>query len=409
VSPSLLIPSQMRSLAVVAVVAVVSGAALAGASPVREPPYQALARRVIGDGQGVFVRAADGTVLAAIVPDRAVHPASVSKIPTTLALLRRLGPDHRFHTRLVGTGPVRSGVLDGDLVVEASSDPFLVSEHALWMASELSALGIGRIAGRLVVSGPLLFNWRLDPRGAALRAVLTGRDGREAWASARATRIGLATTPVALRVLDGQMKGSMRTPLLEHRSPPLVRILKAFNCYSNNVFHPLSETIGGPAVVDAMARELVPEEARAGIRLDNAAGAGTTNRMSPRAAVELTDALSREAGRHGLALADLLPVAGIDTGTLRNRLDEDGVRGAVIAKTGTYGSVGACALAGTMETRRWGRVTFAVLNRGVPVPAARARQDAFVRAVLADAGANAIDYRPDPIPTLAAASLVAGR
>ena len=48
------------------------------------------ARRLLGADQGVYVEAADGTVLLAQSADRAVHPASVSKIPTTLALLRRL-------------------------------------------------------------------------------------------------------------------------------------------------------------------------------------------------------------------------------------------------------------------------------------------------------------------------------
>ena len=196
--------------------------------------------------------------------------------------------------------------------------------------------------------------------------------------------------------------------LLAHASPPLVRILKAFNCYSNNVFHPLSEVIGGAAVVEAIARESVPASVREGIVIDNAAGAGTTNRLSPRAAVELVHALEQELRRHGLGLSDVLPVAGIDVGTLHDRLDDATTRGAVVGKTGTYGSVGASALAGVVWTRRWGHVTFAILNRDVPVPQARARQDAFVRAVVADAGSRPLAYRLDPVPTMAAAQLAVG-
>jgi D-alanyl-D-alanine carboxypeptidase/D-alanyl-D-alanine-endopeptidase (penicillin-binding protein 4) len=397
----------MRGRAVVCVVGwlgLVAGAAAA------EPPYQELARRLVGAEQGVYARSQDGTVLASLVADRAVHPASVSKIPTTLALLRRLGPEHRFHTRVIGTGPIEAGMLHGDLVIEASSDPFLVSEHALWMASDLGRLGIERVAGHLTVSGPLLFNWKPDPRGAALRAVLAGKVDPTIWAAARAAREGgLEGSPTAIRFLDGRVAPGSRTTLLDHRSPVLRRILKAFNSYSNNVFHPLSQAIGGPEAVEAVARESVPEAARAGIELDNAAGAGTTNRLSPRAAVELTDALARELARHDLVLADVLPVAGVDTGTLRERLTDAATRGTVVAKTGTFGSVGACALAGVVETRRWGRVTFAVLNHGVPVPDARARQDAFVRAIVADAGGVVVDYRPDPLPTVAAATLAVGQ
>jgi D-alanyl-D-alanine carboxypeptidase/D-alanyl-D-alanine-endopeptidase (penicillin-binding protein 4) len=389
--------------------AVVAGLALASRIHAAEPVYQDLARRVVGADQGVFVRAENGTVLAAVAADRPVHPASVSKIPTTLALLRQLGPTHHFETRLVATGPIDDGTLAGDLLVEASSDPFLVSEHVLWMASALDDLGIRRVAGRLVVEGRLLFNWRPDPEGTALRAVLTGAAGADAWPSARAARARVEVPSPALRFLGAPEPGTARTVLLQHRSPPLLRILKAFNSYSNNVFHPLSDVIGGPATVEAIARESVPEPARTGIQLDNAAGAGTTNRLSPRAAVELMHALEQELRRHAFGLSDVLPVAGIDAGTLHERFDDGVVRGTVVGKTGTYGSVGACALAGVADTQRWGRVTFAILNQNVPVQQARERQDAFLRALVADAGAQPRAYRPDSVPTVAAATLTAAQ
>jgi len=99
------------------VVAVVVAAGFLLAGPAcAAPPYQEMAQRLVGTDQGVFARAEDGTVLVAVEADRPVHPASVSKIPTTLALLRRLGPEHRFETRVLGTGPVHDGTLDGDLI-----------------------------------------------------------------------------------------------------------------------------------------------------------------------------------------------------------------------------------------------------------------------------------------------------
>jgi len=393
---------------VAAVVAI--GLILAGPARATSPPYQEMAKRLVGADQGVFVRAEDGTVLAEVEADRPVHPASVSKIPTTLALLRRLGPEHRFETRVVGTGPVRNGTLDGNLILEASSDPYIISEHAFWMAAGLRDLGIRQVDGRLVVMGPLIFNWKLDPEGTALRAVLAGDRDKAAWAAARAARPSLGDTPPRLRFLNhAQQKTSERDTLLVHRSPPLVRILKACNCYSNNVFHPLSDVIGGPAAVQAIAVESVPPAVRAGIRIENGAGAGTTNRLSPRAAVELIAALERELATHHLVLTDVLPVAGVDAGTLRDRLDDPVTRATVVGKTGTYGDVGASALAGVVYTQRWGRVTFAVLDRGVPVPQARERQDAFVRALIADAGGKALAYRPDPVPAMTAATLAVGR
>jgi D-alanyl-D-alanine carboxypeptidase len=58
------------------------------------------ARTILGADQGVYIETSSGTVLLAQAASTSVHPASVSKVPTTLALLRKLGPDHRFITTL---------------------------------------------------------------------------------------------------------------------------------------------------------------------------------------------------------------------------------------------------------------------------------------------------------------------
>jgi D-alanyl-D-alanine carboxypeptidase/D-alanyl-D-alanine-endopeptidase (penicillin-binding protein 4) len=126
--------------------------------------------------------------------------------------------------------------------------------------------------------------------------------------------------------------------------------------------------------------------------IDNAAGAGDVNRMSPRAAVAVLQALEGELARHRLTLVDALPVSGVDRGTLEKRFPAQ--RAIVVGKTGTFGDVGACGLAGVVRTRRWGAVTFAILNSWVPVREARRRQDAFVHALLDAGGGIPWSYRP---------------
>jgi D-alanyl-D-alanine carboxypeptidase len=69
---------------------------------------------------------------------------------------------------------------------------------------------------------------------------------------------------------------------------------------------------------------------------------------------------------------------------LRDRL----TGGAVVGKTGTIGSLSVSALAGRIRTRRFGEVTFAVIDRGLPVPEAHRRQDAFVRFILSEGEAH---------------------
>jgi D-alanyl-D-alanine carboxypeptidase/D-alanyl-D-alanine-endopeptidase (penicillin-binding protein 4) len=368
------------------------------------PPFQALARSTVGAGQGVYAVAADGRVLAAEVEDRAVHPASVTKIATTLAMLQRLGPEHRFATTLLAGGPRRDGAIAGDLVVRATGDPFLVFEGAFLMLHRLHALGVRSVGGRVAVQGPLIFDWHPDPTGRALQRALSGVSGADAWSSVPGDPT-LTLRAAALTFAGRARAAGDAEPqaLLTYRSPPLLAVLKALNGYSNNVFHFASDAIGGPAAVEAAARAAVAPELRDEIRIANGAGAGTENRLSPRAAVALLGALAQELARHGHVLTDVLPVSGIDSGTLQERLLEAPAgRGLVVGKTGTYGSQGASALAGVLRTRRYGVVTFAVLNHGVPVPEARHRQDAFVAQLAA-----ATDAEPWPYDTAAAPAFTA--
>ena len=354
-----------------------------------EPPLQTLARETAGAGQGVFAVAEDGTVLASEAAERAVHPASVTKVATSLALLQRLGPDHRFTTRLLAGGPIEGGTLRGDLIVEAGGDPFLANEGALMFLERLHALGIRAISGRLVVRGALIFNWQRDPSGNALRHVLVGDAG--AWRPpAGSPSLGDVAVKFAGK---GSIPSPTSSPLLTYKSPPLLAIEKALNGYSNNVFHFASDAVGGPSAVEAIARAAVPAEMRDEITITNGAGGGSTNRISPRAAVALLQALAAEIQRLGRDVTAVLPVSGIDAGTLKDRLlDAPAGRGLVVGKTGTFGSEGASALAGMLRTRRWGTVTFAVLNRGVPVPEARRRQDAFVERLVTAAEATPWPY-----------------
>ena len=374
------------------VVAVVALAFVSPFARADEPPLQQLARAHVGADQGVYADAEDGTVLIANVAERPVHPASVTKVATSLALLDRLGPDHRFATRVGGTGTVHDGRLAGDLVVHGANDPFFVYENAFLVLERLRALGVRRVAGRLRVDGPFLFNWQPDPAGARLARTLRGRDGAAtaAWA---AVGDGTALARAGLELGNAGAGSTVAEhDLLVHRSPPLLHVVKACNGFSNNVFHFASDTIGGPHAVEAIARASVAPALRDEITIDNGAGAGTTNRMSPRAAAAVLRALDRRVQALGHTITDVLPVSGVDPGTLERRLLDRSRY--VVGKTGTFGSVGASALVGLVRSRRYGVVAFAVLNHGVPVPEARKRQDAFVRALL-----DAVDAEPWPYET----------
>jgi D-alanyl-D-alanine carboxypeptidase/D-alanyl-D-alanine-endopeptidase (penicillin-binding protein 4) len=273
------------------------------------------------------------------------------------------------------------------------------------MLRELHAQGLREVSGDLGVEGPLLFNWKTDPKGQRLKRALQGLDGGEAWAAI--SEPSAQGKKVTLRFLAGAPQPTSGKALVENRSPPLITIVKALNGYSNNVFHLVSDRIGGPQKVEALARRHLPAALRSEVTITNGAGAGETNRLSPRAAVAILWALRKELRAHGKDLPSALPVNGLDVGTLKHRLTEDAYRARIVGKTGTFGSVGASALVGVLRTAKYGDVAFAVLNSWVPVPEARRRQDKFLRALIDATGAKPWDYAPGGKPIFAGATVKA--
>ena len=373
------------------------------------------AQSILGADQGVYVEAADGTVLLAQAAAKPVHPASVSKVPTTLALLRKLGPEYRFVTTFATRGRVSAGTLHGDLLVEGGGDPAFVDENALLVVDRLRELGITEVAGDLRLRGRLTFDWQSDEDGARLRRALAGTISPAALAAVRAFELENSARPAPASLLpagirfhsaaDAVSPSSTARPLLIHRSQPLLPLAKSLNDYSNNIFKPLADEAGGASAVEALARSVVPEPMRTEITLGDGAGTDPRNRLSPRAAVSLLRALDKELSASGHALFDILPVSGIDDGTLRHRLDESEQVGRVVGKTGTFGDYGASALVGAISTSDQGTVYFAILNHGVPVPEARRRQDRFVRALLTHLHSVPWNYQRDVRPAIARAEL----
>jgi D-alanyl-D-alanine carboxypeptidase/D-alanyl-D-alanine-endopeptidase (penicillin-binding protein 4) len=414
----LLPPAEVTNMLRVVSFAMLSLCAAAGAEAVLSGELAAQARSILGPDQGVYVEAAGGQVIltqAATVP---VHPASVSKVPTTLALLRKLGPEHRFVTTFSTNGQVSDGVLSGDLLVQSSGDPALVDEDALLVADRLHEMGIRQVAGGLQVLGPLTFDWHPDDEGAGLRKALSGGIAPGALASVRAFELehpeGEVPHPRVLGPDGIQFQAGAAHPsatgkhtlLVTHRSQPLLTLAKSLNDYSNNIFMPLAEQAGGAEAVEALARSIVPETMRNEITLGDGAGTDPRNRLSPRAAVTLLRALEKELHSSGHQLFDILPVSGIDDGTLRHRLDGPQEAGRVVGKTGTFGDYGASALIGAISTTDQGTVYFAILNHNVPVPEARRRQDRMVRALLAYLNTQPWSYQRDARPAIARAQVL---
>ena len=97
-----------------------------------------------------------GAPIEAMEPDRAMQPASVTKAFTALYARDRLGPGHRFVTRILATGPVADGVLAGDLILAGGGDPVLNTDDLAAFAARLRGQGLRAVRGRFLVWGGAL-------------------------------------------------------------------------------------------------------------------------------------------------------------------------------------------------------------------------------------------------------------
>lgn len=98
-------------------------------------------------------RVGTGEVLESYGAQSAQPPASVAKALTALYALRYLGPGHRFQTKVVATGEIKNGVIQGDLVLRGGGDPTLSTDGLADLARTLKAAGVIGVKGRFLVWG----------------------------------------------------------------------------------------------------------------------------------------------------------------------------------------------------------------------------------------------------------------
>ena len=357
--------------------------------------------------QGVLVQTLDGRTISSQNLDQAFNPASAVKLATALIALRTFGPQHRFSTGIWTDGALdkATGTITGNVYI-SGRDPSLHYEHAIDIARQLNGMGIKTVAGGLMVSPDFSFNFDWSPRRAgevfydSLDVQLRPSEATRAWLTARAavgdkTLIATPSVVVMGEVTVGPV-APRATLLLTHSSSPLRDILKVLLCYSNNFMaERLGESLGGPQSVE---RQLVASlgipEGR--IHLSTLSGLGI-NRVTPTDMMKILRALRQEVQKNRLSLSDIMPVAGVDPGTLEDRFTSGPWRASVIAKTGTLVRTdgGASSLVGQMRTTSGEVLLFVIMNQNGNVMRFRENQDLFVKQIQnSRGGPRAFDYVP---------------
>lgn len=359
------------------------------------------------ENQGFIVTTLKGEVLGEHNADRLYNPASVTKVATSLTAISRLGPDFKFRTSLYtdGTLDPSTGILHGSLYVIGSGDPAFFSENAMMIADKLNRSGIREVDGNLVVLGQFFFNFSASREASAkaFRATLTPetwnaqtKDAYTRFLSIRAAedrvsavaRSQASTNPPlpgqpslkisGQTITDPNVNTSKLTPLALHTSLPLLRVLKGLNDFSNNwMATVIGNLVGGPDAVERFLKTEVGFKDDE-VRFATSSGLGA-NAISPRNTITMLRKLITYLESKGLGLEELLPIAGVDSGTLERRFN-DAYRGSVVGKTGTLSSVSA--LAGVAYTRQRGPLLFVIYNHGGSAHRFRAAQDETIKKII---------------------------
>ncbi len=105
-----------------------------------------------------------GRIVESLDGKTPLPPASVAKAVTALYALDALGAEHRFQTRLIATGPVSNGVLQGDLVLAGGGDPTLDTDDLAALARALKQAGVREVQGAFIAwDGALPYVRSIDP------------------------------------------------------------------------------------------------------------------------------------------------------------------------------------------------------------------------------------------------------
>jgi D-alanyl-D-alanine carboxypeptidase/D-alanyl-D-alanine-endopeptidase (penicillin-binding protein 4) len=324
-------------------------------------------------------------------------PASVEKLYTTVALMRRLGPDARLHTTVLGTGHLAGGTWHGNLYLRGGGDPTFGDSgfNRVWnqgqgptpnqLVAQLRRRGIRRVTGRVFADESLFdrhrgglmtaFNADIPDFGGQLSA-LTYDHGT---VTKRLSPALFATRELALTMRGSGIRARAATrgrhaPASAHllalvSSPPLSALTRLMDVPSDDLFAELfTKQLGVlfghggsiPAGAAVIRRTIADSYALHPTILDGS-GLSRHDRSSPAQIVDLLrDVWHTPSGGQ---LAASLPTVGVE-GTVQFLGAKTPARGRCVAKTGTLDFV--TNLAGYCRARNNHMLAFALMLDGPP-------------------------------------------
>ncbi|MFV0525406.1 MAG: D-alanyl-D-alanine carboxypeptidase/D-alanyl-D-alanine-endopeptidase [Acidimicrobiales bacterium] len=335
----------------------------------------------------LLVEVGGRTVNPSMNVDESVIPASNMKVLTTAAALAELGPEFRFVTRVAADAAPVAGVVQGNLYLIGSGDPFLSTDD-WWtqyddqdgryhtrledLADRVAAAGVTSVTGAVVGDESWFDGVRQGPWAERLitgqqsgpLSALTVNEGYVAWPAVypgsprqrsptdnpplhAATMLAqlLAERGISVGSTGAGAAPAAAVDIAEVQSPPLSEVVLHINSYSSNLGAELltkqlgrtvtgegSTAAGSGVVLQILQEQGVPTD---GLVIVDGSGLSDANRITCRAMGTILNTAGLDS-----ALGRSLSV-GAERGSLADRFVDSPAADRVYAKTGTLNNTSA--------------------------------------------------------------------
>lgn len=346
-----------------------------------------------------------GKVLSEWNSKETFNPASVTKVMSTVAALKILGPQYRFKTELLYSGKVLNHTLVGDLYLRGEGDPLLTTAQIMSLVEHLRAKEIHRIKGRFYFDDTFLISQsaidplrdefeNYNPGVSALSAEYNQKKeafstffaGLSGYSNAESQK-GPIKSPAyftasflkrlaqfqGLKLPEPRFK---KTPVKGHLlislpSLPLIDLSEKVLEYSNNLMAELIQLAaarklsGKPVSIPSASflishwiRRWMPKSVWKGLVLQNGSGLGALNQFTPEQVARVLQYADRQNFGQRSYLS-LLPISGLK-GSLSRRMEGPDSVMRVWAKTGSQRFCNS--LGGYVFTQSGRKLVFAILG-----------------------------------------------
>ncbi len=294
-------------------------------------------------------------------------PASITKSVTIATLLSKVGEDYQYTTPVFLNAPVDDGIVEGDIIVEASGDPAINTVHdpksddfIAEIVAGLKALGVDTIRGKIVVDeskfpGPSINpTWQTGDLGYAYGTGTHGFNFHDNASGNKSVQNPIAyfqslltnslkAAGITIQALN--VKGSDHdfVPVCRHVSPTIDEIMRSCMMRSDNQYAEAMLRLVGATYGDKGSTTVGAEQMLSfwrhkhanlkGVKIVDGSGLSRSNRITALFMADMLRIMSKNP-----YYASFFPLAGLE-GTLKHLLAKTPLEGYLALKTGSMRGV----------------------------------------------------------------------